>query len=218
MNSLRSCRYVQRGSQGLFIRLQPRAIGVSSHATHRRYTAASASTPTPIQAGLTTPIPERTCLTLLTPIARQRRAFTTSFPFFSESSPPSDTGGASDKPIKTYSYDAIKSLATAPTTPADILIVDVREPIEFASGHIPSAKNLPITTRPDGLHLSPEVFQDTFGWEKPDLGSPTELIFYCRAGVRSKTAVRIARECGYTNVAEYPGSWLDWEENEKKQN
>jgi len=211
MNSL---RYVQRSYRSLPVRLQPGATGISN--TLRRYTAAPTSTP--ITTRLTTPIPERTCLTPFTPIAGgQRRTFITSFPSFSEASPPG-TGSAVDEPIKTYSYDAIKSLATAPTAPADIIIVDVREPSEFASGHIPSARNLPITTRPDGLHLSSKEFQDTFGWEKPDLSSPTELIFYCRAGVRSKTAVRIARECGYTNVAEYPGSWLDWVENEKKQN
>ena len=214
MNSLRACRYVQRSChRGLFVRLHPGAIGICN-ATPRWYTATSTSTPITTQP--TTPIiPERTCLTLLTPIAGQRRTFTTSFPSFSESSPPG-TGSAGDEPIKTYSYGVIKALATAPTTPTDIIIVDVREPSEFDSGHIPSAKNLPITTRPDGLHLSAQEFQDTFGWEKPDLSSPTELIFYCRAGVRSKTAVRIARECGYTNVAEYPGSWLDWVENEKK--
>ena len=34
--------------------------------------------------------------------------------------------------------------------------------------------------------------------------------------MRSKVAVGIARQCGYTNVAEYPGSWLDWVENEEK--
>lgn len=221
MNSLRACRYVQRScSRSLPVRLLPPgggAIGISN--TLRRYTAAastSSSSSAPITTTttpttrLTTPTRERTCLTLFTPAAGQRRTFTTSFPAFSEAPPPPD------EPIKTYSYDAIKSLATAPTAPADIIIVDVREPDEFADGHIPSARNLPITTRPDGLHLSSKEFQDTFGWEKPDLGSPTELIFYCRAGVRSKVAVGIARQCGYTNVAEYPGSWLDWVENEEK--
>ena len=202
--------------------------------SRRQYTAASALALAPAYitpARLTAPIiiPGRTCLTplLLTPTAGQRwRTFITSFPCFSESAPPGTSagaGGAVDEPIKTYSYDAIKSLVTAPTRPpsppppTDTMILDVREPSEFAEGHIPSARNLPITTRPDGLHLSPEEFRDAFGWEKPDPSSPTELIFYCRAGVRSKTAVRIARECGYTNVAEYPGSWLDWVENEEKQ-
>lgn len=221
MSGLRACRYVQRScSRSLPVRLLPPggAIGISN--TLRRYTAAASTSlsSTPIitttpTTKLTTPTRERTCLTLFTPAAGQRRTFTTSFPAFSEAPPPP---GAADEPIKTYSYDAIKSLATAPTAPADIIIVDVREPDEFADGHIPSARNLPITTRPDGLHLSSKEFQDTFGWEKPDLGSPTELIFYCRAGVRSKVAVGIARQCGYTNVAEYPGSWLDWVENEEK--
>jgi len=117
--------------------------------------------------------------------------------------------------IKSYTYPAIKSL-TSPT-PGTAILIDVREPREFASGHIPSARNLPIGSRPDGLFLPPEEFQDTFGWEKPDVSSETELVFYCKAGIRSRSAARIAREAGYVKVGEYPGSWIDWIVNEYRQ-
>lgn len=39
-----------------------------------------------------------------------------------------------------------------------------------------------------------------------------ELVFYCKAGVRSRAAARLAKEAGWTNVGEYPGSWMDWVE------
>ena len=41
--------------------------------------------------------------------------------------------------------------------------------------------------------------------------SDTEVIFYCKAGVRSRAAAGMAREAGYERVGEYPGSWMDWE-------
>lgn len=36
-------------------------------------------------------------------------------------------------------------------------------------------------------------------------------MFFCKAGVRSKAAASLARQAGYENVGEYPGSWLEWE-------
>ena len=39
------------------------------------------------------------------------------------------------------------------------------------------------------------------------------MVFYCKAGVRCRTAAEFARQGGWENVSEYPGSWLDWEKN-----
>lgn len=89
------------------------------------------------------------------------------------------------------------------------LLIDVREPHEFGTDTIPTAINLPITSQPDALLLSPAEFQDQFGFAKPPTGK--EVIFFCKAGVRSKSAAGIARQAGYTNVGEYPGSWNDWQ-------
>jgi rhodanese-related sulfurtransferase len=91
------------------------------------------------------------------------------------------------------------------------LLIDVREPHEFGTDSIPTAINLPITSHPDALLLSPAEFQDQFGFAKPPIGK--EMIFFCKAGVRSKAAAGIARQAGYTNVGEYPGSWNDWQKN-----
>lgn len=88
------------------------------------------------------------------------------------------------------------------------LLIDVREPHEYTADSIPTAINLPITSSPDALLLSPTEFQDHFGFAKPPVGK--EMIFFCKAGVRSKAAAGIARQAGYTNVGEYPGSWNDW--------
>lgn len=52
-------------------------------------------------------------------------------------------------------------------------------------------------------------FEDKFGFEKPK--AEQELIFYCKAGVRSSAAAQLAQQVGYQNVGEYRGSWLDWQ-------
>jgi rhodanese-related sulfurtransferase len=85
----------------------------------------------------------------------------------------------------------------------------VREPGELTStGRIPGAQNVPITTSPDSFHISAEEFEDRFGFQRP--GPDDEVVFYCKAGVRSRAAAGIAREAGWKKVGEYPGSWAEW--------
>jgi rhodanese-related sulfurtransferase len=95
--------------------------------------------------------------------------------------------------------------------PDQIILLDVREPHEYKDGYIPTALNVPITSHPDALFLSPEEFQDRFGFSKPPLSK--EVVFYCKSGVRSSAAAQMARQQGYSDVAEYRGSWLDWTKN-----
>jgi rhodanese-related sulfurtransferase len=72
-------------------------------------------------------------------------------------------------------------------------VVDVREPHEFAAGHIPNALNLPLS-RFDPLEL-PE-------------GKPVVLI--CQAGGRSKNALSRARAIGRGDVRHYAGGMNGW--------
>jgi len=91
------------------------------------------------------------------------------------------------------------------------VLADVREPSELQqTGRIPGAVNIPITTSPDSFHITEDEFEDRFGYPRPTKGS--ELVIYCKAGVRGKAAATLAKEAGWTNVGEYPGSWLDWAE------
>jgi len=87
--------------------------------------------------------------------------------------------------------------------------LDVREPGELQqTGKIPGAVNIPITTSPESFHITGEEFEDRFGYPRP--ARDTEIILYCKAGVRGRTAATLAKDAGWTNVGEYPGSWLDW--------
>lgn len=37
------------------------------------------------------------------------------------------------------------------------------------------------------------------------------LVFYCKAGVRARSAMGLAENAGFRHLASYDGSWLDWE-------
>jgi len=76
------------------------------------------------------------------------------------------------------------------------ILLDVRRPDEFASGHIPGAINIP---------------NETIGDQPPEeLGDLTQLILvYCRSGNRSKEAAQKLAAMGYANVAEF-GGIIDW--------
>jgi rhodanese-related sulfurtransferase len=67
---------------------------------------------------------------------------------------------------------------------------------------------MPITTSPEGLFLPAEDFEERFGFPKPR--HDAEVVFYCKAGVRSKGAASLAEQAGYKNVGEYRGSWINW--------
>ncbi|KAF2228206.1 Rhodanese-like domain-containing protein [Elsinoe ampelina] len=121
--------------------------------------------------------------------------------------PPSRTFSSCNPLLsKPFDFDAVQSLASAPTP--NTVLIDVREPSEFAEGHIPNAINIPVKSQPDALLLPEDEFEDRFGFAKPP--TDAETVFYCRAGVRSKAASELAKRAGYSSVGDYAGSWLDW--------
>ncbi|GAB7334165.1 hypothetical protein MBLNU13_g06233t1 [Cladosporium sp. NU13] len=110
---------------------------------------------------------------------------------------------------KDYDFTQVKEFASSPSE--DRLLIDVREPSEYEAGFIPGAINIPVKSQPDAMFLPEEEFEDRFGFSKPAMDK--ELVFYCKAGVRSAAAAQLAKQFGYENVAEYKGSWMDWERN-----
>ena len=74
----------------------------------------------------------------------------------------------------------------------DAVLLDVREPDEYAQGHIPGSHNLPLSR----LEQTAELLL-------PDFDAP--LFVYCQAGTRSRKAVRQLIELGYTSVQNIGG-------------
>lgn len=77
--------------------------------------------------------------------------------------------------------------AAAEPWPEEALIVDVRSPGEFQSGHVEGALNLPLNELP---RLA--------GSQLPDKGRP--LVLYCQSGMRSESARQYLQSCGYTGL------------------
>ncbi len=78
-----------------------------------------------------------------------------------------------------------------------IRLVDVREPNEYADGHIP------------GAILNPLQSFDVDALPQPEEGK--RVVLSCRSGKRSLVALERARDAGRTDlVAHYGGGMLDW--------
>jgi peptide methionine sulfoxide reductase msrA/msrB len=80
---------------------------------------------------------------------------------------------------------------------ADAVIIDVREPYEYADGHIPQAKLLPVGS------IGPSSAEEIIP-EKDSM-----VLIYCRSGNRSKIASEYLASIGYTNIYEF-GGIIDW--------
>lgn len=78
------------------------------------------------------------------------------------------------------------------------------------TGIIPGAVNIPVTSAVQSFHVSDEDFEDMYGYARP--AKDKTLVFYCKAGVRAKSAAGLALHAGWKSIGEYTGSWLDWAE------
>lgn len=93
--------------------------------------------------------------------------------------------------IEDLSRDDVKAGLAAGT----ILLIDVREPHEFAAGHIPDSLSLPLSS-----------------FDPADLPAPDgrRIVLSCAAGVRSLQAAMLANQAGVPVDAHYRGGFKDW--------
>jgi glyoxylase-like metal-dependent hydrolase (beta-lactamase superfamily II)/rhodanese-related sulfurtransferase len=78
---------------------------------------------------------------------------------------------------------------------AETLVVDVREPEEYAQGHVPGAINLPQADLASRLEELPH--------DRP-------LALICRSGARSLRAAQFLRQVGFERVMSVQGGTLAW--------
>lgn len=79
----------------------------------------------------------------------------------------------------------------------DVAIVDVREPDEYAAGHLIDATLIPLGT-----------IEETAVRTIPDKNAT--ILVYCRSGVRSADASQKLAALGYTNVYNLDGGISAW--------
>lgn len=83
------------------------------------------------------------------------------------------------------------------------LFVDVREPAEWQSGHVPGAVHVPRGM----LEWAADPASASF---KPDFARAGRIIVYCAAAGRSALAGKTLREMGYENVSQIGGGFEAW--------
>lgn len=76
-----------------------------------------------------------------------------------------------------------------------VQLVDVRQPEEWATGHLPNAQLLPLDQLSARLH---------------ELDQKVPVVFYCHHGVRSEMADRLLEHSGHTQVAHLLGGIDAW--------
>jgi len=81
---------------------------------------------------------------------------------------------------------------------ADVVVLDVRTPAEFAAGHVPGARN---------------VSHDQLEGRLAELGAlrDKDVVLYCRSGRRTALAEDVLRKAGFTKLLHLDGDWLAWE-------
>jgi rhodanese-related sulfurtransferase len=98
--------------------------------------------------------------------------------------------------------DAAQALAANPS----LLIVDVREPAEWAEGHLPEAILVPrgmVEAKADLDYPNRE----------PKLADRHQaIIVHCASGARSAMAVDVLQQMGFTDVRSMAGGIAAWKE------
>ena len=91
------------------------------------------------------------------------------------------------------------SQATLLINREDALVIDVREPNEYAAAHVLGAKNLPLA------RLAAGATDQLKRKERP-------IIVYCDGGERSGKAASVLKRQGYTRVSNLAGGLAGWQQ------
>ncbi len=77
-------------------------------------------------------------------------------------------------------------------------LLDVRDPMEYADGHIPGSINIPVGS----IAMAADAM--------PDKDKEKPVYVYCLTGIRSRKAASILRDYGFTDVTDLGGinAWL----------
>lgn len=82
---------------------------------------------------------------------------------------------------------------------AGIVLIDVREPAEFATGHLPGAINIPRGVLEFQIESHPAL-----------AGPPRPIVLYCRSGGRAALAALSLSMLGFDDVRSLTGGIMGW--------
>jgi rhodanese-related sulfurtransferase len=104
-------------------------------------------------------------------------------------------GGGYEKKIETTKITPQVLKKIMDTEPDSVTVVDVRDPEEFAEGHVPGAMNLPLKNFASGSGV---------------LDKDKKIVVYCNSGGRSYGAYIKLMKLGYKNISQ--AIFADWKE------
>jgi phage shock protein E len=78
------------------------------------------------------------------------------------------------------------------------ILLDIRTPEEFSSGHLPLAENI-------------DFYEQDFQARIQELDRNASYTLYCRSGNRTSQALRMMQAMGFTDVTELGGGVLAWQ-------
>jgi rhodanese-related sulfurtransferase len=108
-----------------------------------------------------------------------------------------DESAANDAPVQPEALAALLASESAP------LLLDVRTPEEFAQGHVPGAKLVPI-----------QELEARLG--ELDAYKTRGVVTYCEVGGRASRAADLLRANGFSGVRQLDGSRKRWREEKRE--
>jgi hydroxyacylglutathione hydrolase len=106
---------------------------------------------------------------------------------------------ASGRPTDALQEMSVDELARHVTGPRNgLTVIDVRDETEWASGHVPGARNVSAGTLAQGA--------------KPDVAPDAPVAVICSTGYRSSVAASLLQRQGMRNVIAIPGGMSGWTE------
>ena len=102
---------------------------------------------------------------------------------------------ASDAPTECEDDDIVPLALAQALRTREIAVIDVREPYEWAIGHLPSARLVPLESIPHAAG---------------SMDRHLELVVYCHHGMRSHMAAGWLREQGFARVRNLIGGIDRW--------
>lgn len=108
-------------------------------------------------------------------------------------------GAAVQKPVRTIGMEEYRKIVE---NPGPALILDVREPQEYAAGHVPGAINIP-----RGV-IESQIWNHVGSAEKADVERP--IVLQCQSGKRATLAAQTLGELGFTQTSAVIMNLDDW--------
>ncbi|WP_413934096.1 rhodanese-like domain-containing protein [Nitrospira sp. BLG_1] len=106
---------------------------------------------------------------------------------------------APQKPVRTIGMEDYRKIVEHPE---EALIIDVREPQEYAAGHVPGAINIP-----RGV-INSQIWDHVGSSEKANLERP--IVLQCQSGRRATLAAQTLGELGFTQTSAVIMNLDDW--------